>query len=1005
MRSLLAALLALLTYLATGATAHADPGPLGDSLPWRSIGPSISGGRLAAVAGTNRDPALYYVGAAGGGVWKTTNAGQTWTPVFDRQDVASIGAIAIDPNDVSTVWVGTGEANPRNDVSQGDGVYKTVDGGKTWTHALALRNALISSVLIDPRDSKRVVVGVLGDPFADGTDRGVYRTTDGGATWSKTLFVGLRSGVSDMVMDPATPDIIYAGLWEFRRTGWSVQSGGEQDGLYRSSDGGATWTQLSGHGLPAGMEGRIAVAIAPSNPKRVYALIQSPSGLLWRSDDAGATWAMVSNATLIDERPYYFSHIFVDPADADHLWSVSVHLTVSNDGGKTFSITGAHTHGDHHAMWIAAGGKRIVEGNDGGVAFSNDGGANWTWDKALPISQLYHVGYSRENPYHVCAPLQDNGTYCAPANPLQPGGIPAADWRFVGGGDGTWAELDPRDSHIVWASFGGGDIGGDVYVHDFSSTQTRPAGPYMRDQNVVDPLSLGHRFNWETPIAFDPFDARIAYTAGESLFASSDRGYHWRPISGDLTRNVKAHEVITGGITLDGTGAETSDTILDIAPSQARRGEIWIGTDDGNVQLTRDGGAHWTNVTPAGVDPFGRFGSISPSSVDPAVAYAAYDLHMVGDRRPYLFATRDFGAHWKSIAGGLPADDEVRSVLLDPRNSNLVYAGLERSLWASWDRGAHWERLTGLPPVSVRDIRLQPDSDDLLLATHGRGIYVFDDATPLQQLDVARASNGPFLFPLRAATLWQLHRYSNTTSQGASPPYGVIVSYYLAAAAAKPPTAEVVDSQGRLVRRLVEESDDGKEGNPLTNQPGLNRYAWDLATDPAVEWKSAATWNRGNDGILVPPGRYTVRLHVDGRVLQRSVEVVADPRSHYTQVHYQARFRLMRTLLDDISAVDSMLNGLDDIAQASAGKPAATRARALVAAMSSNPRYDQDDDFLTDRVRERLQSLLGSFDGSFAPATAAQSSEALQLHAEVLNRVIEFAEFRAGLLQSHGASP
>lgn len=966
------------------ATANQPPPA---QLQWRSIGPAVSGGRVAAVAGTNRDPSLYYAGAAGGGVWKTADAGQTWKPVFDREDVASIGAIAIDPSDSGTVWVGTGEANPRNDVSQGDGVYESTDGAKTWTHVLPLRNALVSAVLIDPRDSRRVLVGVLGDPFADGTDRGVYRTVDGGKTWSKVLFAGLRTGVSDMAMNPADPETVYAGMWEFRRTGWSLQSGGDQDGVYRSTDGGATWIRLVGNGLPDGDEGRIAVAIAPSSPKRIYASIESKSGRLWRSDDGGATWTRVSSDTLANERPFYFSHLFVDPADADRLWSVSVHLTVSTDGGKHFDVTAENVHGDHHAMWIAGDGRRIVEGNDGGVAFSFDGGTHWAWDNAIPISQLYHIGYSRERPYRVCAPLQDDGVYCAPANPLDDAGISAAQWLRLGGGDGTWAEFDPRDPRLVWMSLGGGSIGGDLYVHDLSTGQTRSVAPYARDQNVVDPVNLEHRFNWETPIAFDPFDSRIAYAGGEAVFATSDRGYHWHTLGGDLTRNVRAHQVVTGGITLDGTGAETSDTVLVVAPSRAARGELWAGTDDGYVQLSRDGGVRWENVTPAGIAPFGRFASISPSVRDPATAYAVYDRHMVGDRAAYAFVTRDYGRHWHSIAAGLPGDDEARSILQDPRQPRVVYLGLERSFWMSWNGGEQWERVTGLPPASVRDIRVQPDDDDVLVATHGRGAYVLDDATPLQQLAGARAA-GTYLFSVRTAVLWQLHRYSNTAFDGDAPPYGAIVTYYLKSPATRAPTAEILDARGDVVRGFA-------ASGLLPNVSGLNRFVWDLATDGATPWSFAPAWNSGYDGVLVPPGRYAVRLRVDGRTLTQPIVVRADPRSPYSQAEYERRYAVQQVLLDDLSRVDAVLERLSGLERDRPNTPGAAQAGVLIAQITSNPANDQDDDFLTDMLRERLETLLDSFTGSFAPPTAAQLREAGDLHLLTRDRILKAELFLA----------
>ncbi|HEV7180511.1 MAG TPA: hypothetical protein VGN11_11615, partial [Candidatus Baltobacteraceae bacterium] len=609
------------------AQAAASSDPL-SGLSWRSIGPAISGGRAGAVAGTDADPALYYVGAAGGGVWKTSNAGTSWAPVFDKQDVQSIGAITIDPRNDATVWVGTGESNPRNDVSQGDGLYKSTDGGAHWTHALTLRNASISRVVVDPRDGNRVVVAVLGDPFADSADRGIYRTTDGGASWSKTLYLAPSSGASDLIADVRNPDVLFAGMWQMRRTGWSLQSGGSSDGVFRSNDGGATWTKLTGHGLPNEEMGRVALANSKADPQRVYALIQTRHGLLWRSDDGGTTWERVTSDPLMDERPFYFSKIFADPTNADRVFAESVHMTLSKDGGRHFSIAGRGTHGDHHAMWIASDGKRIIEGDDGGANLSYDGGTTWQWQKVLPISQLYRISYSRGLAYDVCGGLQDNGNWCGAAIPLAPS-VSSSQWVRVGSGDGTWTLFDPLDRHLIWQTDAGGNFAGAVTIHNFSTGETREVGPYLRDQNVIDPKDLDYRFNWETPLAFDPFDARTAYAAGNAVFATRDRGLHWKKISPDLTLHLAAHEIITGGITLDGTGAETTDTILDIAPSPIARGTIWIGTDDGLVQITRDGGAHWRNSAPPGIAPYGRFASISPSAHAAGTAYAVYDRHMV----------------------------------------------------------------------------------------------------------------------------------------------------------------------------------------------------------------------------------------------------------------------------------------------------------------------------------------------------------------------------------------
>lgn len=995
-----AALLLAASSAATCLPVRASANDAAAGVEWRSIGPAISGGRAGAVAGTDSDPSLYYVGAAGGGLWKTKNNGTTWTPVFDDEDVASIGAIAIDPQNEQTVWVGTGESNPRNDVTQGDGVYLTTDGGTHWSHVLPIRNSLVSRIVVDPRDAKHVVIAVLGDAFADSQERGIYRTIDGGATWKKTLYVDEKTGASDLVADPRNPATLYAGMWQFRRTGWSLQSGGAKDGLYRSTDGGATWTQLTGHGLPAEERGRVAIAISPANPKRIYALIETKNGFLWRSDDGGTEWSLISSDPLMDERPFYYSKIFADPVNPDRLFAESVHMTVSTDGGKRFTITGRGTHGDHHAMWISADGKRIIEGDDGGVNLSFDGGDSWQWQKVLPISQLYHIGYSRGLAYRVCGGLQDNGNWCGAAIPLSTN-VNSSQWMRVGSGDGTYTMFDPRDERFVWQADAGGNFAGAVTIHDFRTGETREIAPYMRDQNVIDPKDLTYRFNWETPIAFDPFDPSVAYTAGNVLFATRDRGLHWKRLSPDLTRNISAHEVVTGGITLDGTGAETSDTILAVAPSRAQRGEIWIGTDDGLVQLTRDGGTHWTNVTPKGIEPLGRFASISPSASEAGVAYAVYDRHMAGDRTPYVFVTRDFGAHWNAIAAGLPQDDEARSILADPKTPHLLYAGLERSLWASWNDGATWERISSnLPPVSVREIALQPDTNDLLLATHGRGVWVLDDATELQQLARARSA-GTYLFPIRDAVQWNLFNYSGTRPDGEAPEYGALISYYLAKPAKTAPLLEILDGSGHLVRSAT-----------VDNKAGLNRYAWDLAKENAHEWTFAPKWNRGtfDSGAPVVPGRYVARLHVDGKTYDRAVVVRQDTRTHYSDRELAQRSARIQRLIDAFTKVDDALNDLSTVKQEAPVRAAALAkdghselasgvrqlgdaAAALIPAFTSNPLNDQDNDFLPDVLRERLQTQIDTYFDSNAPPTQSQIAEDAALQQLTQDRLAQYAAF------------
>ncbi len=1003
--------LTLLCIIALALCGAAPPDPLAH-LHVRNVGPQVSGGRLGAVAGTDADPSLYYAGAAGGGVWRTTNAGQSWTPVFDKQDVQSIGSVAIDPVNRNVVWVGTGEGAPRNDVIAGDGVYRSSDAGKTWQHVLPLRSALVARILIDPRDPGTVLVGVLGDPFADSADRGMYLTRDGGKTWKKTLFLTSHTGVSDMDATAGAPGVVYAGMWDYRRTGWSTDSGGENGGLYKSIDFGQTWRRLNGAGLPGGPTGRIGVAIAPSNAQRVYALIESKQGLLWRSDDGGLSWQMVSSNTLIDERPFYYTHVFVDPTDQNHLWALSVEIGVSSDGGKTWRV-GAHgVHGDNHGMWISRDAKRIIEANDGGPSFSFDDGASWAMPHNLPIAQLYHVGFDRERPYHVCAPLQDNGVWCGQSDGRSGGGISASQWLSMGGGDGTWAMPDPADAKIVWYSSGGGNAQGELAYIDLRSGRVAYVQPYLRDQNVVDPKDLRYRFNWEAPFAFDPFDPHHLWTAGNVVFSTTDRGAHWHVVSGDLTRNDKAHQVVTGGITLDGTGAETSDTILSIEPSSVRRGEVWVGTDDGLVQLTLDGGRHWRNVTPAVATQWGRFAGLSASNRDAGTLYAVYDAHMVGDRAPHVYATHDYGLHWSDVSRGLPAEMEARTVLIDPRSPRLLYVGLDNGLWASFDGGAHWRALTvGLPAVAVRDIRVHPDTDDLLLATHGRAVYILDDLTPLQQYGTLLRSppaRRDRIFSIRPAYQWNLHSYYGTNVDGRDPPYGAIITFYLDRAQHRI-DAQIVDAHGRAVRHL--------STSDLTGQAGFNRVSWDTTEDKPVDWKFTSKWNQGvSAGAPVVPGRYTFVLHAGSETFRSPVTVVQDPRTHFTAAQLRSGYESVHRLVSDFGQVNAALNMLSTVlneaplraselrargqsAQALNIADVAAQAKALLLTITQNPVNDQDDDFLTDVLRERLQAELGYVSSSFGPLPQGAHSQLVQLHALTGDRMRAVAAFRSNALR------
>ncbi len=898
-----------------------SPGPAFGNMSWRAIGPAAAGGRVAAVAGSATDPKLYYLGAAGGGVWKSSNGAQTWDPVFEKEGVAAIGAVTIDPTDNKTVWVGTGESNPRNDVSYGDGVYKSTDGGDTWENVGLKGTRYISRILVDPRNHNHVVVAALGDVFADSSERGVYVTDDGGKTWKQTLSVGPESGASDLAMNAQNPSVIYAGIWKFQRRPWTFVSGGDEDGLYRSSDGGASWTKLEGHGLPAAPMGRIGLAVAPSDGNRVYALIESKDGLLWRSDDGGANWTMVSKDTRINARPFYFSHVEVDPKDPNKVYAISFQVMLSGDGGKTFKSIADDVHSDFHAIWIAPNDpSRIMLGEDGGYVLTLDGGNSWFFSANLAIGQIYRVGLGNDNPYTVCVGLQDNNGWCGPSNSLDPSGIQNKYWIVTVGGDGQWGVPEPDDPNWIWSD----SQDGALVVFNRVTKDGWFADPYLQtSKESWTPATSKYRFNWESPIAFAPWRSPkgnlIGWYGGNVVFQTTDRGRSWTPISPDLTRNIKAHQQPAGGpITNDVSGAEYDDTILDIEGSPLAKGEIWVGTDDGLIQLTRDGGKHWRNVTPHGAPEYGRFATVAPSTLVDGTAYATSDAHYTGDSAPYVFVTHDFGRTWTKIVNGLPANEWARSIRPDIRNRQLVYLGTEEGIWISFDGGSTWQSFkNGLPSVSVRDIRMQPQYDDLVIATHGRSAYIMDDMAPVQQLSQA-VGRGSWLFTPRQAYEWSLQEndegtYTNYAAD--NPPNGVTVTFYQSAKQKAAPALDILDARGRVIRSVSGTHKVGGKDVPyVSNKVGLNRYTWDFAVNGPVRWEAGNDFSKGpRTGPGVVPGDYAVRMTIAGHTYVQHFKVKPDPRSKFTQADYQRSFDTAMRQMAYLSQIDTALNNLDGL--------------------------------------------------------------------------------------------
>ncbi|MBV8343698.1 MAG: hypothetical protein JO190_01720 [Candidatus Eremiobacteraeota bacterium] len=905
-------------------TPTPSPGPAFGNMSWRAIGPALTGGRVTAVAGSATDPKLYYIGAAGGGVWKSENGAQTWDPVFEKEGAASIGAVTIDPTNNDVVWVGTGEANPRNDVSYGDGVYKTTDGGEHWINVGLKATKYVSRILVDPRNHNHVIVGALGNVFADSSDRGVYVTDDGGSTWRQTLSVGPESGASDLAMDPQNSSVVYAGIWKFQRRPWTTVSGGTaaEDGIYKSTDGGATWTKLEGHGLPNYPMGRIGLAVAPSDGSRVYAVIESKEGVLWRSQDAGASWTMVSDDTRVDARPFYFSHVAVDPKNPNRVYAVSFEVMLSGNAGKTFKSISDQVHSDFHAIWIAPNDPtRILLGNDGGYALSLDGGENWFFSQNVPIGQAYRVGLGSDNPYTVCAGLQDNNGWCGPSNSLDPSGIQNKFWTNTVGGDGTWGIPEPDDPNWIWSD----SQNGSLTIYNRVTQDQWAAQPYLQTGEESWQLSKSkYRFNWESPLAFAPWRTAggkvIGWFGGNVIFQSTDRGRSWTAISPDLTRNLKSHQNPAGGpIINDVSGAEYTGTILDIEGSQLGRGEIWVGTDDGLIQLSRDYGKHWTNVTPAGAPQYGRFATVAPSTLVDGTTYAIEDDHEMGDDAPYVFVTHDFGKHWSKIVNGLPSDQWARAVRSDIRDRNLVYLGTEEGIWISFDGGANWQSFKNdLPTVSVHDIRMQPREDDLVIATHGRSVYIMDDVRPVQELQRAVAAS-TWLFTPRTSYEWTLHSndegtYTNYAAD--NPPNGVVITFYQKEPQKAAPTLEILDAHGRVLRSVTGTHKVGGKDEPyVPNKAGLNRYTWDFNVNGPVKWNGAALefLNGPDTGPGVVPGDYSVRMTLSGHTYVKHFRVDPDPRSRFTQAEYQRTFDAAMRQMGHLSQIDSILNDLDSL--------------------------------------------------------------------------------------------
>lgn len=915
----------LVLFLRVVSAQAIDPSVI-SGLHWRSIGPAMFAGRVDDVAGVPGDPNILYAAGSTAGLFRSTNGGTTFESVFNDGHTLSVGAVAIAPDNPQVIYIGTGEGFPRNSTSVGDGIYKSVDGGRSWKQVGLADTERFSRIIINPRDTRIVFGAAMGHEWGPNEERGLFRSTDGGLTWKRVLYINPTTGSSDVCFDAGDPNVVYAGMYDYLRQPWHFRSGGPGSGLYRSSDGGETWVKLTDpalrNGLPgAKLIGRIGVSASRSNPSVVYAMIEAQEdGVVWRSGDHGQHWKMVNANRMVNNRPFYYTQIRVDPNDENRVYSMAGNMWVSTDGGKNFRSNGGSMFGDHHALWIdPANSKRMLAGTDGGFFISNDRGEHWDFVNNMPMAQAYHVGVDMSEPYNVMAGFQDHEIWRGPNERWNQVGVREGDWRRLRNmADGMYAFADPRDPNIVYYD---GHFG-DLTKVDMRTTEERFIHPYP-----VGPAGAGanmekYRFNWNSPALMSPSNPEVLYYGGNVLFKTADGGETWAIISPDLTTNDPEKIKLSGGeISLDNTRAEFHCTITAIAESPRNAKVIWAGTDDGNVQISTDGGAKWTNVIRnIEAPPNSWVPAIRASNHEAGTAYLAMDRHQVNDFKPYAFMTTDYGKTWKNISSGL--NGYVHIVMEDPKTPDLLYAGTEFGIFASFDRGHHWTDVRlGIPKVSVVDMVVHPRDNDLIIATHARGFYILDDATPLQKLAEATTKKVALFKPMRATRYVPASDTSvlgNRVWVAPNKPYGTIISYYLGSRPAENQGVNftILDSNGRPLQSLTGPSN-----------AGLNRVVWNLRENVCSATADAGPGRRGRGGTgpRVLPGEYRVELQALGETVEETFTVRLDPRVHANETDLGAYYTEVKRLYGMQCSIDTALNQIHSIdAQMSAISPKLT---------------------------------------------------------------------------------
>lgn len=928
----------LLVPISTGIAeqaVHYDAGTI-SGLPARNIGSASMSGRISAVTGVDENGRLtVFVGSASGGVWKSVNGGTTFKPIFDSPDVQSIGAVAIDPTNPKIVWTGTGESWVRNSVSIGDGIYKSTDGGENWTNVGLKDSEHIAKILIDPKDGNTVYACATGHLWDDNEERGVYKTIDGGRSWKKVLAgANLSTGCGMLAMNAQEPATIYASMWDFRRQAWTFRSGGEGSGIFKSTDKGEHWTEINqrtSKGLPAKPYGRIALAVAPSKPQLVYAMIESKDSALYRSDDGGSSWKRLDASQFMVWRPFYFANLIVDPRNENKIFKVDAMLLLSVNGGQSFSMVSEAAHGDFHDVWIDPADPNIVlAGDDGGLWSSQDGGTRWKHFMNLPVSQFYHVSVDREMPHHVYGGLQDNGSWVGDSS--YPGGVTNSRWENVDGSDGFWVWQDPSDPNYIYAEGQGGEMAR-VNRHTHEARAIKPYPRYGEKKL---------RFNWNTPIQISPSDKNTLYLGAQFLYRSRNHGQSWERISPDLTTNdpEKQKQEESGGVTIDNSAAEMNTTIYSISESPRNAQLIWVGTDDGNLQITRDGGKTWTNVA-ANADRAGKASWVSwveASRYDEGTAYATFDRHTYGDMRPYAFKTTDYGKTWRSLrlaeSGVHGYAHVIKEDTIDP---NLLFLGTEFGLWISIDGGERWAQYkgNGFPAVAVRDIVVHPRDSDLILATHGRGIWIIDDISPLRSLTPSLMAQDASFLPFPPAVQWMETfggwPQGDESFTGPARSTEAFIPYYQRRRHIFGDLKmEIFDEQDKLVGTVTP-----------SKHRGVNRATWSMHLKPPRVPPGASATPAGI-GSRVVPGIYTVKMTKGDKVYTSQLNVVLDPRAKFSMEDRKAQFALMMKLYQMLNHMSWAVDSIIGVREA-----ANSRAAQLKAA---------------DPLRQRLESLADSTD-------------------------------------------